>query len=42
MEAVLSVLSEANGFIFTVKPVVLSWLLGLGLAAFYLCMLYML
>jgi len=42
MEAVLSVLSEANGLIFNEKPAGHGWLLGIGLGAFYLCVLYML
>lgn len=40
MEAILSVLSEAHGLIFTEKPAGLGWLLGIGVAAFYLCLLY--
>ncbi len=41
MEAVLSVLSEANGLIFTEKPAGHGWLLGIGVGAFYLILLYM-
>jgi len=42
MEAILSVLSEANGLIFEPKPAGHGWLLGIGLAAFYFCIIYIL
>jgi len=42
MEAVLSVLSEAHGLIFSEKPAGHGWVLGIGVGAFYLCLLYML
>lgn len=50
MEAILSVLSEANGFIFgseaaCLKPIPActaghGWLLGIGIATFYVCIIY--
>jgi TRAP-type mannitol/chloroaromatic compound transport system permease small subunit len=42
MEAILSVLSEANGLIFEPKPAGYGWLLGVGMAVFYSCTIYIL
>lgn len=42
MEAILSVLSESHGLVISGKPAGFGWLLGIGIAAFYLSILYVL